>query len=49
VQRDTLTRLECDSAQGYLMSRPLSSAAARGFIRSAADPSAPDSVQATLG
>jgi diguanylate cyclase (GGDEF)-like protein len=39
VQRDTLTRLHCDSAQGYLMSRPLSSAAARGYIRSSADPS----------
>jgi diguanylate cyclase (GGDEF)-like protein len=39
VQRDTLTRMHCDSAQGYLMSRPLSSPAARGYIRSTAEPS----------
>ncbi len=39
VQRDTLTRLHCDSAQGYLMSRPLSGTAARGYIRGTTNPS----------
>jgi diguanylate cyclase (GGDEF)-like protein len=48
IQRDTLTRLHCDSAQGYLMSRPLGSGAARGFIRRAADPSEADAVQAPV-
>lgn len=32
MQRDTLTELKCDSAQGYLMSYPLSGEAARQFI-----------------
>jgi diguanylate cyclase (GGDEF)-like protein len=35
-QRDTLVRLNCHSAQGYLMSRPLSSAAALAYIDAAA-------------
>jgi EAL domain-containing protein (putative c-di-GMP-specific phosphodiesterase class I) len=32
VQRDTLTELKCDSAQGYLMSHPLSGEATRQLI-----------------
>jgi diguanylate cyclase (GGDEF)-like protein len=32
VQRDALAKLNCHSAQGYLISRPLSVAAARAFI-----------------
>lgn len=32
MQRDTLTGLKCDSAQGYLMSHLLSGEAARQLI-----------------
>jgi len=32
IQRDILTRLSCDSAQGYLMSRPLNPDAAHAYI-----------------
>ena len=35
IQRDTLTRLNCHSAQGHLMSRPLSRDAARDYIAAA--------------
>jgi diguanylate cyclase (GGDEF)-like protein len=35
IQRDTLTRLNCHSAQGYLMSRPLSRDATRDYIAAA--------------
>lgn len=43
TQRDTLTALACDSAQGYLMSRPLDPEAARAYISNAriAEPSLP--------
>jgi diguanylate cyclase (GGDEF)-like protein len=37
VQRDILTRLNCHSAQGYLMSKPLSRDATRRYIDSALD------------
>ncbi len=32
IQRDTLTRMRCHSAQGYLLSRPLSARAAEAYI-----------------
>ncbi|HSO93076.1 MAG TPA: EAL domain-containing protein, partial [Candidatus Dormibacteraeota bacterium] len=35
IQRDALTRMNCHSAQGYLMSRPLSRDAARDYIAAA--------------
>jgi diguanylate cyclase (GGDEF)-like protein len=35
TQRDILTELRCDSAQGYLISRPLSSEAAHTFVNEA--------------
>ena len=37
TQQRILTQLQCDSAQGYLISRPLSADAARAFIREARD------------
>jgi diguanylate cyclase (GGDEF)-like protein len=40
IQRDALSRLKCDSAQGYLMSRPLGPGAAREFISLASAPPA---------
>jgi diguanylate cyclase len=36
IQRDTLIQLQCHSAQGYLMSPPLDSQAARDYIATAA-------------
>lgn len=38
IQRDALVRMSCDSAQGYLMSRPLTATAAHAYIQKVRPP-----------